>query len=78
MGLFWRLWAGGPPAADAKVHHVVIVGTGFGGLESAFRLAGAPVRITLIDQRNHTGRQRGNSPPSWTVEVIQYRPPGLE
>jgi NADH:ubiquinone reductase (H+-translocating) len=34
-------------------HHVVIVGAGFGGLEVARRLAGAPVRITLIDQRNH-------------------------
>lgn len=34
-------------------HHVVIVGAGFGGLEVARGLAGAPVRITLIDQRNH-------------------------
>lgn len=34
-------------------HHVVIVGAGFGGLETAFGLAGAPVRITLIDRRNH-------------------------
>jgi NADH dehydrogenase len=34
-------------------HHVVIVGAGFGGLELAHRLAGAPVRITLIDRRNH-------------------------
>jgi NADH:ubiquinone reductase (H+-translocating) len=34
-------------------HHVVIVGAGFGGLEAAFGLAGAPVRITLIDRRNH-------------------------
>lgn len=33
--------------------HVVIVGAGFGGLEAARNLAGAPVRITLIDQRNH-------------------------
>jgi NADH dehydrogenase len=32
---------------------VVIVGAGFGGLEAAFGLAGAPVRITLIDRRNH-------------------------
>src|SRR5450432_3610869 len=36
-----------------KPHHVVIVGAGFGGLETAFRLAGAPVSITIIDQRNH-------------------------
>ena len=35
------------------MHHVVIVGAGFGGLEVARRLARAPVRITLIDQRNH-------------------------
>jgi NADH dehydrogenase len=34
-------------------HHVVIVGAGFGGLETAFGLAGAPVKITLIDRRNH-------------------------
>src|SRR3954466_5698244 len=34
-------------------HHVVIVGAGFGGLETAFGLSGAPVRITLIDRRNH-------------------------
>src|SRR4029079_3361966 len=36
-----------------QAHHVVIVGAGFGGLEAAFGLAGAPVRITLIDRRNH-------------------------
>ncbi|WP_407157782.1 NAD(P)/FAD-dependent oxidoreductase [Bradyrhizobium sp. STM 3557] len=35
------------------LHHVVIVGAGFGGLETTYRLAGAPVRITLIDRRNH-------------------------
>src|SRR5437868_12814669 len=40
-------------AAPANPHHVVIVGAGFGGLETAFRLAGAPVRITVIDRRNH-------------------------
>ena len=39
--------------APAKPHHVVIVGAGFGGLETTHRLAGAPVRITLIDRRNH-------------------------
>lgn len=37
----------------SKPHHVVIVGAGFGGLETAFRLAGAPVAITMIDRRNH-------------------------
>lgn len=34
-------------------HHIVIVGAGFGGLEAARGLAGAPVRITVIDRRNH-------------------------
>src|SRR6516162_6616081 len=34
-------------------HRVVIVGAGFGGLETAYRLAGADVEITLIDRRNH-------------------------
>jgi NADH dehydrogenase len=40
------------PRPSAR-HHVVIVGAGFGGLETAYRLAGAPVRITLVDRRNH-------------------------
>jgi NADH dehydrogenase len=39
--------------APSKTHHVVIVGAGFGGLQAAFQLAGAPVRITIIDRRNH-------------------------
>jgi NADH:ubiquinone reductase (H+-translocating) len=34
-------------------HHVVVVGAGFGGLETVHRLAGAPVRITMVDRRNH-------------------------
>ena len=37
----------------AEPHRVVIVGAGFGGLETTHRLAGAPVRITLVDRRNH-------------------------
>src|SRR5580700_9647035 len=36
-----------------SLHHVVIVGAGFGGLSTALELAGAAVRITIIDQRNH-------------------------
>ncbi len=32
---------------------VVIVGAGFGGLNAAKKLAHAPVRVTLIDRRNH-------------------------
>lgn len=39
--------------AASKLHHVVIVGAGFGGLETAFRLNGAKVMITMIDRRNH-------------------------
>src|SRR5205807_6256514 len=39
--------------APKQPHHVVIVGAGFGGLETAFGLAGTPVKITLIDRRNH-------------------------
>src|SRR5450755_3365012 len=40
-------------ARPSERHRVVIVGAGFGGLETTFRLAGAPVAITLIDRRNH-------------------------
>src|ERR1700743_2138111 len=39
--------------APAKLHRVVVVGAGFGGLEATFGLRGAPVSITLIDRRNH-------------------------
>jgi NADH dehydrogenase len=37
----------------AQPHRVVIIGAGFGGLEAAHRLAGAPVTNTLVDRRNH-------------------------
>jgi NADH dehydrogenase len=43
-----------PPAA--KIHrepHVVIIGGGFGGLNAARALRKAPVRVTLLDRRNH-------------------------
>ena len=33
--------------------HIVIIGAGFAGLETARGLASAPVRITLIDKNNH-------------------------
>lgn len=36
-----------------KLPHIVIVGAGFGGLTTAQKLAGAPVRITLIDRQNY-------------------------
>ena len=37
----------------ADLHHVVVIGAGFGGLQTVHSLAGAPVRITVIDRRNH-------------------------
>src|SRR6516162_1472912 len=41
------------PSRPGTAHRVVIVGAGFGGLECAYRLKGAPVSITIIDRRNH-------------------------
>ncbi|CAA9552386.1 MAG: NADH dehydrogenase [uncultured Thermomicrobiales bacterium] len=40
-------------AAAGAVPHVVIVGAGFGGLYAAKALADAPVRVTVVDRRNH-------------------------
>ena len=37
----------------ASAHRVVVVGGGFGGLETVKGLAGAPVAITFVDRRNH-------------------------
>ena len=39
--------------AQQTIPHVVIIGGGFGGLEAARALAGAPVRVTLIDRHNY-------------------------
>jgi NADH dehydrogenase len=36
-----------------NLHRVVIVGAGFGGLNAAQTLAGASVKVTLIDQKNY-------------------------
>ncbi|MBE0670217.1 MAG: NAD(P)/FAD-dependent oxidoreductase [Anaerolineales bacterium] len=36
-----------------KTPHIVIIGAGFAGLETARGLANAPARITLIDKNNH-------------------------
>ena len=36
-----------------KTPHIVIIGAGFAGLETARGLANAPVRITLVDKNNH-------------------------
>lgn len=35
-----------------SLHHVVIIGGGFGGLTAARALRDAPVRVTLVDKRN--------------------------
>lgn len=42
-----------PDDARYALPHVVIIGGGFGGLTAARALKGAPVRITLLDRRNH-------------------------
>ncbi|MGI9169289.1 MAG: NAD(P)/FAD-dependent oxidoreductase [Caulobacteraceae bacterium] len=42
-----------PPPTGAPRPRVVVIGGGFGGLETARALAGAPVDITLIDRQNH-------------------------
>ena len=38
---------------DERLHHVVVIGSGFGGLFAVRALKRAPVRITLIDRTNH-------------------------
>ena len=38
---------------SAPLPHVVILGGGFGGLYAARALAEAPVRVTVVDRRNH-------------------------
>lgn len=38
---------------DNALPHVVVIGGGFGGLEVARALRHAPVRVTLVDRRNH-------------------------
>lgn len=39
--------------ATSEKKHVVIIGAGFAGLEAARALAGAPVKITLLDRQNY-------------------------
>lgn len=39
--------------SKTQVPHVVIIGGGFGGLNAACALGRVPVRVTLIDRRNH-------------------------
>lgn len=38
---------------DKQLHHVAIVGGGFGGLAAARELDGDGIRVTLIDRQNH-------------------------
>src|ERR1700733_3540473 len=39
--------------SPAPIPHVLVIGAGFGGLSVVQSLRKAPVRITVIDQRNH-------------------------
>jgi NADH dehydrogenase len=39
--------------SSAEPPHVVILGAGFGGLNAAQALRRAPVRVTVVDRRNH-------------------------
>jgi NADPH-dependent 2,4-dienoyl-CoA reductase/sulfur reductase-like enzyme len=49
--------------ADAGAQpHVVIIGGGFGGLYAAKALKRAPVRVTLLDRRNHHPFQPSRPP----------------
>jgi NADH dehydrogenase len=40
-------------SASARVHRVVVVGGGFGGLDAVRALRGAPADVTLIDRNNY-------------------------
>ena len=44
-----------PPHVDTRTTtpHVVVLGCGFGGLFAARTLAGAPLRVTVVDRTNH-------------------------
>jgi NADH dehydrogenase FAD-containing subunit len=44
---------GRTPSASPDAPHVVVLGGGFGGLATVAALARAPVRITLVDRKNH-------------------------
>lgn len=43
----------GKASTRTTPHRVVVVGAGFGGLETVYRLTGADVSITIVDSRNH-------------------------
>ena len=38
--------------SETRVHRVVVVGGGFGGLQAVLKLRRAPVEVTLVDRRN--------------------------
>jgi len=38
--------------SDGRAHRVTVIGGGFGGLQAALALRGAPVEVTLVDRRN--------------------------
>src|SRR6476619_489380 len=40
------------PGVVGRMHRVVIVGGGFGGLQAALHLRRADVEVTLVDRRN--------------------------
>jgi NADH:ubiquinone reductase (H+-translocating) len=40
------------PAGGDRPHRVVVVGGGFGGLQAALGLRGAPIELTLVDRRS--------------------------
>ena len=50
----WRFWWRNDGKRDVTTSpHVVVVGAGFAGLLAARGLAHAPVRVTVVDRRNH-------------------------
>ncbi len=40
------------PTLESRLHRVVVVGGGFGGLQAVSKLRRAPVQVTLVDRRN--------------------------
>jgi NADH dehydrogenase len=42
-----------PSSAGDKRHRVIVVGGGFGGIQTVSSLAGSGASVTLVDQRNH-------------------------